>query len=69
MEWPEGKGEPELHLKYDEDDTDEWADMRLFGDTVVPIAGTKKMKHNIKDKTRKQDQVVDTETFPHEVTA
>ena len=40
----------------------------IQGDTVLPIETTKKMKHNVKDKKRKQDCVEYTEQFPQEAT-
>ena len=43
--------------------------MSLFGDTVEPIPKTtKRMRHNMKDKKRKQDQVEGTEKFPQGTT-
>ena len=42
MEWPDGKGEPGLYLRYT-DGTEEWTAISLFGDTVVEIESTKKV--------------------------
>ena len=68
MEWPDDKGEPGLYLKYATDGLEEWTAMSLFGDTVLPIETTKKMRHNVKDRKRKQDCVEYTEQFPREAT-
>ena len=68
MEWPEDKGEPGLYLKYAADGLEEWTAMSLFGDTVLPIETTKKMKPNVNDRKRKQDCVEYTEQFPREAT-
>ena len=69
MEWPEEKGIPGVYLEYT-DGVVEWTAMDLFGDTVQIIpTKTKKMKHNQKNKKRKQDQAPGyTETFPAEAT-
>ena len=68
MEWPEDRGEPGLYLKYAADGFEEWTAISLFGDTVLPIESTKKMKPNVNIKKRKQDQVEYTEHFPKEAT-
>ena len=53
-----------MYLVYDEDSTEEWAAVSLFGDTVQPIPKPiKKIRHNTKDKKKKQDQVEGTEKF------
>ena len=59
MEWPDGKGEPGLYLRYNAsihvmDGMEEWTAISLFGDTVVEVESTKKIRCNPKDKKRKQ---------------
>ena len=68
-EWPEEKGVPGVYLEYT-DGIVEWTAMGLFGDTMqIILPKTKRMKHNRKDKKRKQDQALEyTETFPEEAT-
>ena len=68
-EWPEEKGIPGVYLEYT-DGIVEWTAMDLFGDTVQLIPPkTKRMRHNTRDKKRKQDQALEyTETFPEEAT-
>ena len=64
-EWPEEKFIPGVYLEYT-DGIVEWTAMDLFGDTVQIIPPkTEMMKHNRKDKKRKQDQALEyAETFP-----
>ena len=49
MEWSEGKGEPGLYLRYT-DGVEGWTAISLFGDTVVEVESTKKMRCNPKDR-------------------
>ena len=67
IECPDDKGEPGLYLRYT-DDTEEWTAISPFGDTVVEVESTKKMRCNHKDKKRKQGVVEGTDEFPEGVT-
>ena len=48
--------------------TSEWTAISLFGDTVVELESTKKMRRNSKDKKRKQGVAEGTDKFPEGVT-
>ena len=67
MEWPDDKGEPGMYSRYT-DGTEEWSAISLFGDTVVEIESTKKMRCNPKDKKRNQGVAEGTDKFPEGVT-
>ena len=45
MEWSDDKGEPGLYLSFT-DGMEEWTDISLFGDTVIEVGPTKKMRCN-----------------------
>jgi hypothetical protein len=48
---------------------EEWTAIGLFGDTVVEIESTKKMRRSAKDKKRKkQDAIEVTDKFPENAT-
>ena len=67
MEWPDDKGEPGLYLRYT-DGMEEWTAISLFGDTVVEIESTKKVRRSAKDKKRKQGAAGSTDKFPESAT-
>lgn len=67
MEWPDDKGEHGLYLRY-VDGTEEWTGISLFGDTVVEMKSTKKLRRNPESRKRKQGAAKDTEKFPKEAT-
>ena len=56
-----------MYLRYT-DGVGEWTAMRLFGDTVVEVESTKKMRRNAKDKKKKQGVAGGTHKFPENVT-
>ena len=67
MEWPGNKGESGLYLRYT-DGMEEWTAISLFGDTVVEVESTKKMRRSAKDKKRKQGAAESTDKFPESAT-
>ena len=50
------------------DDMDGWTAINPFGDTVVEVESTKKMRYNPKDKKRKQGVAEGTDRFSEGVT-
>ena len=67
MEWPDGKDEPGLYLRYT-DGVEEWTTISFFGDTAVEVEPTKSMRCSSKDRKRKQGTAADTDKFPEGVT-
>ena len=63
MRWPGGKGGPGLCLRCT-DGVKEWAAISLFGDTVVLVESTKKMRCSTKDKKGKQGVAGGTDKPP-----